>query len=285
MIDSRAAQLRDRLRGQLVAATATPTGPDGLDAGVLAGYLGGLAADGAGGLAVLAHTGRGPFQPDPVRDEVIRIALGTSVPVIVGVTDVRQAERAAELGADGLLVFPPAPDEAVAFHEALWQAAGVPLLAFDLYLRPYPLPVLRDLVQLPGVAGLKVALLRDDAACKDAITATAAADRLAITGEDLMFVPSVAWGAQAALVGIAAAAVPATARVLRAALAGEIGDTTAFDRYAETIFGDPVDGYVQRMLWVAAAEGRIPPEYAVDPHGPELPAGERERVLEVVRAL
>ncbi|MEV0270548.1 hypothetical protein AB0H43_17340 [Hamadaea sp. NPDC050747] len=285
LIDSRAAQLRDRLRGQLIAATATPIGPDGFDAGVLAGYLGGLVGDGVGGLAVLAHTGRGPFQPDEVRDEVVRIALRSGVPVIVGVNDVGQAERAAALGAHGLLVFPPDAAEAVAVHQALWEATGVPLLAFDLYLRPYPLPVLSDLVRLPGVAGMKVALLRDDAACKDAIAATVAADRLAITGEDLMFVPSVGWGAQAALVGIAAAAVPATAQVLQAALAGAAGDTTRFDRYAETIFGDPVDGYVQRMLWVAAAEGRIPPEYAVDPHGPALPDDEHERVLEVVRAL
>ncbi|NUO55724.1 MAG: dihydrodipicolinate synthase family protein [Hamadaea sp.] len=285
MIDIRAAQLRDRLRGRLIAATATPTGPGGLDPGILASYLGGLVADGAGGLAVLAHTGRGPFQSDSVRDHVIQAAVRTGVPVVAGVDGVRQAQRAAEAGADALLVFPPDPGEAVALHQALWAATGLPLIAFDLYLRPYPLPVVRDLVELPGVAGLKVALLRDDAACKDAIAATVAADRLAITGEDLMFVPSVGWGAQAALVGIAAAAVPATAQVLQAALAGEAGDTSRFDRYAETIFGDPVDGYVQRMLWVAAAEGRIPPEYAVDPHGPALPDDEHERVLEVVRAL
>jgi 4-hydroxy-tetrahydrodipicolinate synthase len=285
LIDPRAAGLRDQLRGRLIPATATPVGPDGLNREVLAGYLGGLVAGGAGALAVLAHTGRGPFQPDSVRDQVIRAAVDTGVPVIAGIADVRQAQRAAEAGADALLVFPPAPDEAVAVHEALWDAAGLPLIAFDLYLRPYPLPVVRQLVELPGVAGVKVALLDDEGACKDAIAATNAADRLAITGEDLMFVPSLTWGAQAALVGLAAAAVPATARVLSAALAGRAVDTTGFDRFAETIFGDPVDGYVQRMLWVAAAEGRIPPEYAVDPHGPALPDGERERVLAVHSAL
>ncbi|NUR72568.1 MAG: dihydrodipicolinate synthase family protein [Hamadaea sp.] len=285
MINRKAAELRDRLRGQLIAATATPTGPDGVNPEVLANYLRGLVTDGVGALAVLAHTGRGPFQSDSVREQVIRAAVDTGVPVVAGVQGVREAQRAAEAGADALLVFPPAPGEAVAVHQALWEASELPLIAFDLYLRPYPLPVVRDLVELPGVAGLKVALLRDDAACKDAFAATNEADRLAITGEDLMFAPSIAWGAQAALVGIAAAAVQATDRVLQAALAGEAQDTAPFDRYAETIFGDPVDGYVQRMLWVAAAEGRIPPEYAVDPHGPALPDGEHERVLEVLRAL
>jgi len=296
LIDPAAAALRDRLHGRLIPATATPTGPDGLNREVLAKYLGGLVADGAGGLAVLAHTGRGPFQPDHVRDEVIRIAVGTGVPVIVGVGGtpresvddvVRQARRAAELGADGLLVFPPAPEEAVAWHEALWQAAGLPLIAFDLYLRPYPLPVLTELVHLPGVAGLKVALLNDDAGCKEALLATNAADRLAITGEDLMFLDSLFWGAKAALVGLAAAAVPVTGSVLRAWFDGTIDahrpHLKLLHDFAEVAFGDPVDGYVQRMLWVAAAEGRIPPEYAVDPHGPALPEGEAERVLGVLR--
>ncbi|NUT32326.1 MAG: dihydrodipicolinate synthase family protein [Hamadaea sp.] len=291
MIHPRAAALRDRLRWQLVAATATPTGPDGFDPDVFAHYLRGLVADGVGALAVLAHTGRGPFQTAEVRDQVITIARGTGVPVIVGVGGsagetldavVRQAQRAAELGADGLLVFPAGTD-ALAWHDALWQASGLPLLAFDLYVRPYPPAVLTELLAHPGVAGLKVARLHDAVACQAAIGAANDADRLAITGEDRMFGPSLLWGAQSALVGLAAAAVPVTARVLRAYADKEYADfvtaSAALDRFAAVAFDEPVEGYVQRMLWTAAAEGRIPAGFAADPQAPPLPDGEHDRVL------
>jgi 4-hydroxy-tetrahydrodipicolinate synthase len=293
-IDARAATLRDRLRWRLVAATATPIDRAGrLDPAVLDHYLRSLVADGAHALAVLAHTGRGPYLDPPVRDEVIRHAVRTGVPVIVGTSGdgpaaARQAERAAELGADGLLVFAPDGTDPLAHHDALWRAAGLPLLAFDLYTRPYPSAVRADLLGHPGVAGLKVALLSDAIACQEAIAATNAAGRLAVTGEDRMFGPSLMWGAEAALVGLAAAAVPVTAEVLDAYSKHDharfVPASTRLDRLAAATFTEPMEGYVQRMLWIAAAEGRIPDAYAHDRHGPPLPAGEREHVLTALRA-
>jgi 4-hydroxy-tetrahydrodipicolinate synthase len=46
-----------------------------------------------------------------------------------------------------------------------------------------------------------------------------------------------------------------------------------------------MEGYVQRMLWIAAAQERIPPTQATDPYGPDLSTDDRERVLQVVRSL
>jgi 4-hydroxy-tetrahydrodipicolinate synthase len=40
-----------------------------------------------------------------------------------------------------------------------------------------------------------------------------------------------------------------------------------------------MEGYVQRMSWLAAAEGLIPEDRAHDPYGPALPDGERAKVL------
>ena len=266
-MDSRTAALRDRLRWRLIAAAATPADPAGeVDAGVLATYLGGLVADGADALAVLAHTGRGPYLSEHVRDLVVRTAVDTGVPVVVGVggrpgerpdSVVRAAGHAAELGAHGLLVFPPDVG-AVERHDAVWRAAGVPLLAFDLYTRPYPPPVLAELLDHPGVAALKVARLHDAIAC------------------------------QAALVGLAAAAVPVTAGVLRAFADKEYAEfvvaSARLDRLASVVFDEPVEGYVQRMLWVAAAEGRIPPAHAHDPHRPDLSDVEQDQVRAVLDA-
>ncbi|MGS2616162.1 dihydrodipicolinate synthase family protein [Micromonospora sp. LZ34] len=294
MIAPAAAALRDRLRWQLVAATATPVDAAGVvDAGVLDRYLRGLVSDGADALAVCAHTGRGPYLDAATRDLVVRCAVDTGVPVIVGVggrpgehTDdvAAQAARAAALGASGLLVF-PVDGDAVDHHDAVWRAAGLPMLAFDLYSRPYSAPRLAALLEHPGVAGVKVARLHDALACQAALAAAHRADRLAVTGEDRMFGPSLMWGAEAALVGLAAAAVPVTARVLRAYADkryDEFLTTSAdLDRLAEVTFTEPMEGYVQRMLWIAAEEGRIPADHAGDPHAPALPDGDRDRVLRV----
>ncbi|MER5421737.1 dihydrodipicolinate synthase family protein [Streptosporangium roseum] len=307
-IDSRAAELRDRLRGTLVAAAATPmTAAGEVDLDLVGDYLAGLVADGAGGLAVLAHTGRGPFLAPEVRAGVIGRAVATGVPVIVGVGGspgtasppgtggssgrvgpsgsgaaghaggavdrmVAEARVAAGLGADAVLVFPS--DDPWAAHDAIWRATGLPMIAFDLYVRPYPPGVLRRVVGHPGVAGLKTALLSDAMGCQEAIAVTREAGRLPITGEDRMFGPSLLWGAEAALVGIAAAAVEVTAEVMTAFAGSDLRGferaSARLDRLAAATFTEPMEGYVQRMLWLAAAEGRIPDSHAHDPYGPDL---------------
>lgn len=285
--DATAVALRDLLRGKLIAAAATPLPADGRpDRGVIDVYFDGLVADGTDALAVCAHTGRGPLLPPATRELVIRSAVATGVPVVVGVAGkdaAAQAVEAARLGAAGLLVFAPAAANPMDSHDTLWQAARLPMIAFDLYQNPYPESILARLLDHPGVAGLKVARLHDAIACQRGIAATIAAGRLAISGEDRMFGASYLWGAQAALVGIAAAAVPVTARVLRAWESGQHGEfvaaSGALDRFAAVTFGEPVDGYVQRMLWIAAAEGRIPATHAVDPAASQLPDGEHDRVL------
>ncbi|GAA1756198.1 dihydrodipicolinate synthase family protein [Nonomuraea bangladeshensis] len=287
-IDARAAGLRDRLRGSLAAAALTPMTPAGeVDLDIAEEYFLRLVASGAGALAVLAHTGRGPFLSAEVRAGLIVRARRAGVPVIVGVGSseggaVADARMAAELGADGVLVFPE-PGDRVALHEAVWSAAGLPMIAFDLYTNPCPPATLRRILDLPGVAGLKTALLSDAMGCQETIALTREAGRLAITGEDRMFGPSLLWGAEAALVGVAAASVGTTAAVLRAFegadLRGFEQASARLDRLAAATFTAPMEGYVQRMAWLAAAEGLIPGSHAHDPYGPGLPDGERARVL------
>lgn len=285
--------LRDRLRGSLIAAAATPMTASGeVDLDLVSRYLAGLVADGATGLAVLAHTGRGPYLAPGVRAAVIERAVTLGVPVLAGVgggaeDPAAQARVAAELGADGVLVFPSDGDR-VALHEEVWRAARLPMIAFDLYTRPCPAGTLRELLAHPGVAGLKTALLSDAMGCQRAIALAREADRLAITGEDRMFGPSLLWGAEAALVGIAAASVGVTAAVLEA-FAGK--DLRAFeeasgrlDRLAQVTFTEPMEGYVQRMLWLAAAEGRVPGTHAHDPYGPSLPEEERAVIVAMSQA-
>ena len=55
------------------------------------------------------------------------------------------------------------------------------------------------------------------------------------------------------------------------------------DRFGQATFTDPMEGYVRRMLWAAAAEGAIPPDSCDDPWGPNLPPEERDVVERAVR--
>lgn len=205
--------------------------------------------------------------------------------------DARWAATAAAAGAQALLVFPPSgpADRILEYHDAMWQASGLPLIGFDLYTRPYTDEAFAGLVDHPGVGAVKLARLHDAVACQDRIAVVRERGKLAITGEDRMLGPSLMWGAETALVGLGAAAVELTHDVLREYVrqdfAGFRRACHRLDRFAATTFREPYDGYVQRMMWVAAAEGLIAHDVATDPYGPPLPPGERERVLEVWTSL
>jgi 4-hydroxy-tetrahydrodipicolinate synthase len=112
-------------------------------------------------------------------------------------------------------------------------------------------------------------------------------DKLLITGEDRFLGYSVMCGARAALVGMGAALPGLQAGLLRAYSGSDWSAfharSTACDRLAEATFVPPMEGYVRRMLWAAAADGGLPAEACDDPWGPPLPPEERALVERAVR--
>ncbi|TDE08562.1 dihydrodipicolinate synthase family protein [Jiangella asiatica] len=301
------AELTGRLRWSLVAAAATPMRSEGTtDADVCDAYFRHLVRSGANALAVAAHTGRGAWLDVGTKVELVRRAAAIGVPVVAGVggstdgeaADLEWAGAAAGAGADALLVVPPADldaDAVVAHYDLVWETSGLPLVAFDLYSHPFPATVLARVLEHPGVAAFKPARLYDAVACQEGIAAARARGRLVLTGEDRMLGASLMWGAEGALVGIAAAAVQVTVAAVetfasavhtsaRDAAARFLEVSAIVDELARVTFRPPYDGYVQRMLWLAADEGAIPDEYAVDPYRPaELDDAERDEVVRVVR--
>lgn len=307
-------RVRAALRHRLIAAPVTPRDSDGrLLPDDLQRYAAALCA-GVDAVCVWAHTGRGLELPAADRARVLAaFRSATTAPVLaaVGVPDaagfdaelaatLRMAEQAAAGGADALMVYPVPgladPDHRTArtlrLHDAIAAATGLPVLGFLLYPEAggvgYDTALLADLAARPGVAGVKVATLYDAIACQDAITAIRAAGALAITGEDRMFGPSLTWGAEAALVGVAAAAAAVSVAPLRRWYAGDsagfLAASAVLDRFAAAIFRAPMDGYVQRMLWVAEAEGMLSAAAAYDPGGARLAAAERDAVRAAYRA-
>lgn len=245
------------------------------------------------GVAVWAHTGRGPHLSASQRRSVLetwRNALPAPGTVIVaGTNSPEMAADAKRGGADALLAFPQR-ENAVDFHRRLGEE--LPVIAFYLYGSAggvdYDDRTLHAILALPSVIGIKVATL-DSVMTFQRIAAVMRAhpDKLLITGEDRFLGYSIMMGARAALIGMGSALTDLQAKLLKAR---QSGDTDAFQRrstqldaFGQVTFTPPMEGYIRRMLWALAADGVIPDDACDDPWGPALPASERDAVRRFVR--
>jgi 4-hydroxy-tetrahydrodipicolinate synthase len=307
-----ARELVELLGGTVSAATLTPFDAAGRPhPEAIADYARALAGSGVGSLAVCVHTGRGPWLPDAQRSELVAGFRATSgLPVVAGAglrpgsvaadrheladAVLRNAEPVVSAGASALLCFPPprlpGDDDAVLhLHERLAAETGLPVLAFALYERAsenqYDASTAARLIRLPGVAGVKLALLDDAIGCQDLIAACRRAnpDALVLTGEDRMVGPSLMWGARGMLIGLAAALPAWSVAVHDAWTHGRYDEFVAasarLDRLAALVFREPMEGYVQRIAWAAAWQGILDPAFAHDPYGPAPGPGERDAML------
>ena len=219
--------------------------------------------------------------------EAWRTALPDRV-LVAGAASLEMAREARAGGADALLAFPRAADP-VAWHTAL--GAELPVIAFYLYEAAggvaYDDATLHAILSLSGVIGIKVATL-DSVMTFQRISTLMRAHpgKLLITGEDRFFGYSLMMGARCALVGMGAALCDLQVDLLRAHAAGDLARfvrlSARVDRFAQVTFTPPMDGYVRRMLWAAAADGALPPDACDDPWGPPLVAAERELVIRAV---
>jgi len=283
--------LIDRLIGGLIPAVPVPFQGRDLDPAAQRQYAQWMAAQPVVGVAVWAHTGRGPHLSAEQRREVLdtwREVLPDRV-VVAGARDIGMAIEARRGKADALLAFPQANDP-VGYHQRL--SRELPVIAFYLYAAAggvdYDDRTLHAILELPNVIGIKVATLdsiitfqRIAAVLRDHPT------KLFITGEDRFLGYSLLLGARAALIGMGAALPDLQADLVRACLAEEWGRFVSLselcDRFGQVTFIPPIEGYIRRMLWAAAADGGLPPEACDDPWGPELPSHERDAVERAVR--
>ena len=311
-------ELQARLEGRLIPATPVPFDRNGrLHTGAHESYLRYMSAQPIAGVAVWAHTGRGLMLDDETARRILqdwRSALPGKV-VIAGVGAKSQnrpedataetlymSERAAQLGADALLVYPPtwlrahpSRDELIVEHHRRVSEIGLPIIIFYLYEAAggisYSPTVLADLLALPEVVGIKMATLDSVMTYQDVSRQLQAShpDKLLITGEDRFLGYSLRRGAQAALIGLGAVCSDLQAELIRAHVERnaerflELSD--AVDTLAETLFISPMEGYVKRLLWALVHLGVIPSAAAYDPWGPELPAGEFDKIGRALAAL
>jgi 4-hydroxy-tetrahydrodipicolinate synthase len=243
------------------------------------------------GVAVWAHTGRGPHLT-PEQRRMVLAAWRAELPnrvIVAGANSVEMALEAKRGGADALLAFPQRADP-VGYHAAL--AHELPVIAFYLYDAaggvPYDDSTLHGILSLPGVIGIKVATL-DSVITFQRIAALMRdhPEKVFITGEDRFLGYSIQMGARAALIGMGAALTELQVALVRSFTRGDdrafLRLSAQFDLFAQTTFVAPMEGYIRRMLWALAADGVIPDDACDDPWGPPLPAAEREAVRRAVR--
>jgi 4-hydroxy-tetrahydrodipicolinate synthase len=212
---------------------------------------------------------------------------------------VEMAARARDLGADAVLVYPPAlladlrdrERRMVEVHAEIAEI-GLPALAFFLYEAaggcPYSHRVLDRILALPHVAGIKVATLDSMKTFQD-VAARVPPEKLLITGEDRFLGYSLRLGARSALIAMGAVATQLQAALLGSHRRGEhesfLRLSAACDRLGAVLFQEPVDGYPRRLLHLLGAQDVIPRDATFDPFGPEVPARQLEEVEAVARDL
>jgi 4-hydroxy-tetrahydrodipicolinate synthase len=283
--------LIERLEGGLIPAVPVPFRGQEIDSAAQRAYARWMAGQPVAGVAVWAHTGRGPHLSAEQRREVLetwREALPDRV-LVAGARDIGMAIEARRGKADALLAFPQAQDP-VGYHLRL--SRELPVIAFYLYEAAggvsYDDRTLHGILELPNVVGIKVATL-DSVMTFQHIAAVLREhpSKLLITGEDRFLGYSLLLGARAALVGMGAALPDLQADLVRARLAEDwprfVLLSELCDRFAQTAFIPPLEGYIRRMLWAAAAEGAIPVTSCDDPWGPPLSPGERDAVERAIR--
>lgn len=282
--------IASRIEWGLIPAVPVPFRGAELAAAAQRAYARWMAAHPVAGVAVWAHTGRGPHLSAEHRREVLqawREALPDRV-VVAGARDITMAIEARRGRADALLAFPERNDP-VGYHRRL--SRELPVIAFYLYEAaggvPYDDQTLHAILDLPGVVGIKVATL-DSVMTFQRLAALVRShpDKLLVTGEDRFFGYSVMTGATSALVGMGAALPDVQAELLHAWRDRQwdrfVALSAQCDRLAQAAFTEPMEGYIRRMLWAAAADGALPRDACDDPWGPALPESEREAVEQVV---
>jgi len=295
------------LRGIIPACVTTFDADGKFDEPAYRRYLQWLLPQGPVALAINADTGEGPHMWPDERDRVLRVAVEEAgdVPIIAGLSAmftaqaVEEGKRARDAGAQGLLMFPiPAyqgmpldPQIPVAYHEAVAQGVGLPMIAFQL--QPalggviFSEETLRQIAAIDNVVALKEASF--DARLY--LLTRRMIERLErpidlLTGDDNFIFESFVMGAEGALIGFG---------TLATDLQVEMVELTKQDRWdearaiwerilplEEVVYGSPVRDYRSRtkvalkLLGVIDSTVMRPPLLAV---GDEQTAAIRDALV------
>jgi 4-hydroxy-tetrahydrodipicolinate synthase len=285
------------LRG-LIAATVTPMNGDySIDEASLRRYVGWLVEQGVHGLAVNVDTGEGPhlYPEERLRIlEVVTEEVAGRVVVVAGLAAsfteqaVRIARETARLDVDAFLVFPISayqgspldPEIPVAYHRAIAEATGIPLIAFQL--QPalggviYEADSLARLMGVEGIVAIKEASF-DAKRFADTVRMLRRLPRQVtiLNGNDNFLLEAYVLGAEGALLGFGTLAAAEQVAMLEAFRKGDLDRAfelgTTLQDLCDIIFAPPVRNYRARLKHALMRLGVIerstvrPPLLELDP--------------------
>ena len=259
------------LRGIIPACVVTFDADGRFDETQYRRYLQWLLPQGPVALAINADTGEGPHLWPDERERVLRVAVDEAgeVPVVAGLSAmftaqaVEEGKRARDAGARGLLMFPiPAyqgmpldPSIPVAYHEAVAEGVGLPMIAFQL--QPalggviFSEETLRRIAAIDNVVALKEASF--DARLY--LQTRRMIERLErpidlLTGDDNFIYESFVLGAEGALIGFGTLATREQVEMVELTRHGRWDEARAiWERILpleEVVYGQPVRDYRAR---------------------------------------
>ena len=285
-----------RLQG-IVAAPVLPMLPDhSIDWASLRSYIRWIARQKPTAIAMNMDASEGPSLERDEQLEVLHVCrdvIGGAVPLfsglIVGSTAaaVHFGNELKAAGAEGLAVFPPFPtflgnpvpsDMIYAYHQAIADGVGLPLIAFQFpkaWGPDFPPETLVRLAAIPQVIGLKEASFDTTKTVETIATARTLPRKLGImTGSDTFICEAMVMGCDGALIGFASTATAELIDMHRRVQAKDFtGAFAIWDKLgplARYCWRAPIRDYRPRMKEVLKMQGLIahatvrPPQLGID---------------------
>jgi 4-hydroxy-tetrahydrodipicolinate synthase len=288
----------------LIPATVLPMTVDArIDESGLRRYIRQVADAGPKALAINVDTGEGPHLWPKERLKVLEIVLsevGDRIPVIAGLgaqfTDqaVALSREVKDAGASALLVFPIGayqgepldPEVPVRYHAAIGDAAGLPLILFQL--QPalggvnFDPEAIDRMCRVAQVVAIKEASF-DPQRFVEVRAAVKAArpECVYLTGNDNFIYESFVLGAEGALIGFGAVATHQQVELIEHALAGRHDEAREIMErltpLVNAIFAPPVRNYRARTKAALVMQGLVERD-VVRPPLPPISDAEREGI-------
>lgn len=284
------------LRGVVPGVVLPLVADGGIDWSSLGHHLDALVENDIAALVVNADTGEGSHLLPEERAAVVRFTVdrvGSRVPVLAGLAAqyTTEAQRlavdAARAGARGLQVFAPAafqgshldPELPYEFHRAIGDAAGLPLIVYQMNLPcgpDYTREVILRLADIPQVVAIKESSL-DRAHYKRSLATVRETGRLQLlSGADTFLVESLRIGADAPMLAIAATTTAHYVRIWRAAQEGDWTKAEAIWQgllpIIEMLFAPPFRDFRARLKELLRLQGVIRTAAVRPPLAPLPPA-------------
>lgn len=307
-------EMQNTIKNSIIPAVPVPFNVDGtINYDSQQSYIKWMNTQPIQAVALWAHTGRGCHLTPDQRADVYnawRCNLSKEKMILCGVGakydddfgDEEYIEKALEmanhakvLGADLILPYPPTlfrgrnnQDEMIVEYHKRIAELGLPMILFFLYEEAggvtYSKEVLKELFKIENVIGIKMATLDSVMTYQEVsnLIMEEEPDISLITGEDRMFGYTIMRGAAGALVGLGSIYTGLQDDMMKAYVNKDyetfIEKSLMVDNLAEHTFYDPMEGYIERVLYILAKKGIIDIQSANDPFGPGISDEERARI-------